>query len=315
MSADVDVVIPVYKHYELTDSCLRHLRAQTQPHRVIVVDDGSDDGGSERLRRDWPDVTVITLPANVGYARACNRGVRSGEAPFVVLLNNDVELDKNCLARAVQPLRDDPATGSVATLMLQVGGERIDSFGVTADPTLAGFARLHGLPAGAAATGRMLLSGPEGTAGAYRRSAWEQVGGFDEGIRAYMEILDLALRLQAAGWTCTGVAAASGVHLGSRTYGRLSRTQRELAGYSRGYLLRRYGVLRRRVGARALATEAVVVVGDALQHRDVAALAGRLRGWRAARGRPRRPWPPARAVDGGISFSRSIALRLGKGQE
>jgi N-acetylglucosaminyl-diphospho-decaprenol L-rhamnosyltransferase len=312
VNAAIDVVVPVYEHYDLTSSCLGLLAKQSVEHSVIVVDDGSRDGSPERLRREWPDVRMLRLESNGGYTRAVNHGVRAGEGEYVVLLNNDVQPRPDCLERLVAPMRHDERVGSVAALML-APGERgaIDSFGVSADVTLAGFARMQGRqPNGIAAAGSA-LTGPEGTAGAYRRTAWEQVGGFDETISAYMEILDLALRLRSAGWSTAQAPDAVGVHLGSVTYGHRSPTQRRLAGFSRGYLLRRYGVLRRRSAPRALLTEALVVAGDAVVCRDLEALRGRLQGWRAAQGRARHPWPPEEAIDHSISLRESLALRRG----
>jgi N-acetylglucosaminyl-diphospho-decaprenol L-rhamnosyltransferase len=307
----IDVVIPVYGHYELTRTCLQALAVQTVPHGVIIVDDGSEDDSLESLRREWPDVTVIALGSNQGYTSAVNRGVEAGKADYVILLNNDVRLRRDCLQRLVAPLRADAGVGSVASLMLTPDGTTIDSVGVTADITLAGFARLQGHHASEASASEPLLTGPEGTAAAYRRGAWEGVGGLDENIRAYMEILDLALRLRVAGWRATSAPDAVGVHLGSRTYGRRSARQRRLAGFSRGYLLRRYGVLSGRAGPRALTTEALVVTADAIQCRDLEALRGRLDGWRAGAGLVLRERPPAEALDSSITFRRSLALRRG----
>jgi N-acetylglucosaminyl-diphospho-decaprenol L-rhamnosyltransferase len=306
----IDVVIPVYGHYELTNSCIEHLARQSVPHRVIVVDDGSRDGSAERLRREWPDVTLVALESNGGYTRAVNRGVQAGEGEYVVLLNNDVQPRADCLERLVAPMERDPAVGSVAALMLQPGDAgTIDSFGVSADATLASFARMRGLLPAQVGLDGPALTGPEGTTGAWRRIAWEQVGGFDETINAYMEILDLALRLSSAGWSTAQAPDAVGVHLGSVTYGRRSPAQRRHAGFSRGYLLRRYGVLRRRVAPRALFTEALVVAGDALVCGDLQALRGRVEGWRAAHECERRPWPPEEAIDHSISLRESFALR------
>ncbi len=307
----IDVVVPVHGRYELTDRCLRHLACQTVAHRVIVVDDGSPDDTVARLQRDWPEATVVELGANHGYTRAVNRGVAAGDGEVVVLLNNDVELRSDCLERLIAPLHEDPCAGSVASLMLEPGEQTIDSIGLTVDVTLAAFARLQGLPVARAHEREPVLAGPEGTAGAYRRAAWEQVGGFDETIRAYMEIVDLALRLCTAGWRAASAPDAVGVHLGSSTYGRRTVVQRRLSGFSRGYLLRRYGVLRTRAAVRALLTEAIVVVVDATLQRDLAALSGRIDGWRAARGRRRHPWPPSAALDAGISLQQSLALRRG----
>jgi GT2 family glycosyltransferase len=278
-------------------------------HDVIVVDNGSTDETRTALRRAWPDVTVVELDHNNPFTQAVNLGVGAGQGEHVVLLNNDVDLRPDCLEHLLAPLQRDPHVGSVATVLLTGDEQAIDSVGVTTDVTLAGFPRLQGLAPERAREERPVLTGPEGTAAAYRRAAWEQVEGLDESIQAYMEILDLAWRLRAAGWTTTCATEAIGVHLGSATFGRGSAHQRRLAGFSRGYLLRRYGVLRGRHAPRALLTETLVVCGDAILARDLTALCGRIAGWRAARGLAQRPMPPAEAIDATISLRDSLALR------
>ena len=137
---------------------------------------------------------------NRGFAEACNRGVAAGSGEIVVLLNNDVDCHPDFLERLVAPLATDPRVGSVAALMLQPGERLIDSAGLASDMTLGAFPRLQGLGVDRARAERPLLAGPAGTAAAYRRSAWEQVGGLDETMFAYMEDFDLALRLRSAGW-------------------------------------------------------------------------------------------------------------------
>lgn len=307
----IDVVIPARDHLELTESCLRHLEAQTVPHRVIVVDDGSTDGTSERLRERWPAVVVERLDAARGFAAACNAGVAAGSGEIVVLLNNDVDCRPDFLERLVAPFDADPRAGAVAALMLQPGEQTIDSMGLCADVTLGAFPRLQGLPAARAAEATPVLACPAGAAAAYRRTAWLDVGGLDEAMFAYMEDFDLGLRLRAAGWRVAGAPGAIGVHLGSATHGHRSAHQRRHGGFSRGYLLRRYGVLRGRAAIRALLTEAIVGVGDAVISRDLAALRGRLAGWRAAGGLPYRTPPPAAAIDPRIGFRSSLRLRMG----
>ncbi len=303
-------MIVAYNRYELTESCLRHLRAQTVDHHVIVVDNGSTDDTQARLRSEWPDVQLERFDDNRGFPEACNRGVSAGAHEIVVLLNNDVDCHPDFLERLVGPLRD-ATVGSVASLMLQRGGESIDSIGLAADAVLAGFPRLQGLPAGHARDATPILAGAAGAAAAYRRVAWEQVGGLDETIVAYMEDFDLALRLRMAGWRSVAEPSAVGVHLGSATNGHRSSWQRLQGGFGRGYVLRRYGLLRGRTALRALATETVVVSGDMLISRDLAALRGRLAGWRAGRSRPRLARPPAECVDPAISFLDSLAMRRG----
>jgi GT2 family glycosyltransferase len=310
MATGIDVVIVAYNRYDLTASCLRHLGTQTAPHNVVVVDNGSTDDTRLRLQQEWPDLTLEQFDSNRGFAEACNRGVAAGTGEIVVLLNNDVDCRPDFLERLVEPLRGG-TVGSVASLMVQPGGERIDSVGLCTDVTLAGFPRLQGLPVARAEQEYPILLGPAGTAAAYRRAAWTQVGGLDEKIFAYMEDLDLALRLRIAGWQAVAAPEAIGVHLGSATHGHRSAWQRRHGGFGRGYLLRRYGVLHSRAAARTLATELAVVLGDLAISRDFAALDGRLQGWRAARACAGLPLPPAESIDQTIDLRHAINLRLG----
>jgi N-acetylglucosaminyl-diphospho-decaprenol L-rhamnosyltransferase len=301
-------VIPTSGRYDLTRECLSHLARQTRPHTVIVSDNGGSEETAERVGREWLSVRLIRSQEHLSFAAACNRGVEKGDGEVVVLLNNDVYCRPDWLERLVAPLEAEPRTGSVACLLVQPGEQRIDSVGLCADSTLAGFPRLAGQEVARAGDMRPRLAGPAGGAAAYRRTAWEQVGGLDEAIFAYSEDLDLALRLRAAGWEAAVAADAVGVHLGSATHGRRTAWQRRHAGFARGYLLRRYGVLRGRHAPRALGIEAAVALGDAIISRDLAAVAGRVAGWRSAGGLSRRA-TPAEALDAAIGMRDSLSLR------
>jgi GT2 family glycosyltransferase len=304
--ASIDVVIPVYGAWEMTQRCLRTLASQTVPHAVIVADNASPDDTLAHLAAEFPEVRVVEMGENAGFARAVNAGVAAGSAEVIVVLNNDVELEPDCLAQLATAF-DEPGTGSAAPLLLAPGGERIDAFGITVDPTLAGYVRLHGrAPDAAEEAAAPPLLGAYGAAAAYRRSAYEAAGGLDERIFMYGEELDLARRLDIAGWRCAGVASARGIHVGGATTVKGSPRQRELGGFARGYLLRRYGVLRTRAALRVLVTETIVVLGDLAIMRDAMALRGRVRGWRAARGLPRHPFPHTAP----IRFADSLRLRV-----
>lgn len=255
----IDVVLPVHGAWEHTDRCLRHLAAQTVPHHVLVADNASPDDTVARIADAFPHVRVIAMGENAGFARAVNHAVKQGTGEIVVVLNNDVDLAPDCLERLASAF-DDSRIGSAAPLLLTVDRMHIDAFGIAADPTLAGFVRLHGQPLDAIARTDSLLPliGPYGAAAAYRRSAFREAGGLDERIFMYGEELDLALRLASAGWRCAGVASARGIHIGGATSGKNSPWQRERGGFARGYTLRRYGVLRTRFALRALARKSVV---------------------------------------------------------
>ncbi|WP_431279769.1 glycosyltransferase family 2 protein [Leifsonia poae] len=307
----IDVVVPVYGKWYLTERCLATLAAQTVPHRVIVVDDAGPDDTADRLRNGYPDVTVVALERNLGFAGACNRGISAGTGDIVVLVNNDVEAEPDLLELLTAPLVADASVGSTTPLLLKPDG-RVDAFGICADATVAGFVRFNGADPDDVDMGTKApkLLGPYGAVAAYRRAAIDAVGPFDEGIRMYGEELDLALRLSAGDWATVAVPEARGIHLGGATSGRGSAEQRRRAGFGRGYLLRAYGVMRTGQAPRALITEAIVCAGDLVLSRDLASTSGRLAGWRAGRAAAARP-RHIPGVDRGIGFVRSLRLRVG----
>ena len=298
MAASVDVVIPTWNARDLLAGCLEHLAAQTyEPVQVIVVDNASDDGTAEMVRERFPDLRVVEMPANVGFGRAVNAGVRAGDGDVVVLVNNDVDVEPGFVDAIVAPLAD-PSVGMVAGMTLMPGDTGVvDGFGIELDATLAAYNRLRG-----AAPDRPpgVLAGPSGGAAAYRRTAYEQAGGFDEALFAYGEDVDLAMRMRAAGWRAAEAPDARGVHLGGASVGVGSPWQRRLGGFARGYLLRRYGVLRGRTAPRAVVFEALVVAWGLVRFRTVVPLTARVRGWRAAAGE-RRELPPE-AIDRSIGW-------------
>lgn len=308
MSA-VDVAIVVYRHWELTQSCLEHLRRQTLEHRVVVCDNGCDERTSRRLAEEYPEVTVVRMERNMSFAVACNAAVAAGRREIVVMMNNDVDARPDFLERLTAPFASRPRLGSVAALLLRPGERQIDSAGLAADRTLSAFPRLKGRAPSEVQAETLVLTGPDGAAAAFRRAAWEQVGGFDEAIFGYMDDFDFGLRLRTAGWETTLAADAVAVHLGSATYGHRSSDQRRKAGFGRAYLLRRYGVLRSRAVLRALLMEGIVVIGDLTLSRDIAAFAGRRAGCRAAARSGHRVWPAREAIDPQIGFIDSMRLR------
>ncbi len=306
----VDVAIVAYRHWELTSSCLRHLAAQTRAHRVYVLDNGCDEGTAERVRAEFPDVRVERLEQNAQFAVACNRVVAAGDGDFVVIMNNDVDARPDFLERLVAPLEAAAHVGSVAAVLLSPGEQVIDSLGIVADATLAPFAHGQGRDVSLLTEELPVLAAADGATAAYRRDVWEQLGGIDEEL-PHHDDFELGLRIQAAGWRVTLAEDAVAVHLRSATRAHQTAFRRHGAGFGRGYILRRYGVLRSRAAPRALATEALVATADAVISRDLAALRGRVDGWRAAGGRSPRPGPGAEALDERISFAESMRLRRG----
>jgi len=300
------VYIPTYNGRERLGKTLRSLRVQTRPVEVVVVDNGSSDGTTELLRGEFPEVELLELGRNLGFGRALNRAVEKHPADPVVLLNNDVE----CEPRFVEALLDAATEGAecaAGVLVQEAAPGLIDSAGVVADRTLMGFDYLHGEPLEVTFEAPDPL-GPTGGAALYRLDAFHATGGFDERIFLYYEDLDLALRLRAAGARCRLAPEARAVHAYSASLGAGSGGKYARTGWSRGYMLRRYGVMSKpRDAVRVLATEGAICAGQVLADRTTTGLRGRLRGWREGGELERRTVPRDALLD--ITPREALALR------
>jgi N-acetylglucosaminyl-diphospho-decaprenol L-rhamnosyltransferase len=300
------VYIPNWNGGEHLARALESLRAQTVEIDVVVADNGSSDGSDQMVAERFPEVRLLRLGENRGFGTALNRAVEAHPADAIVLLNNDAAAEP----RFVEALLDGLGAGvdSVAGVMLQESDPgSIDSAGVVADRTLMGFDYLHGEPVAAAASAPAPL-GPTGGAALYRREAFEAVGGFDERIFLYYEDLDLALRLAARGADCRLAPEARALHAYSAGLGAASAAKYARTGWSRGYMLRRYGVMRDpRLALRTLACEGAIGLGQLFRDRTAAGTSGRLRGYRAGAGLPQREVGRAPLLD--LNAREALALR------
>ena len=271
-----------------------------------MVDNSSADDSVAAVRDRFPDVEVCKLSENLGFGRALNRATRAIDGDPMVFLNNDVECEPGFLRELLNAA--EPGVEMVAGVLVQDDHPHlIDSAGVVVErDTLMAFDYLHGEPVDRLDSASPPL-GPCGGAALFRRGAFESLGGFDERIFIYLEDVDLALRASAAGMQCGLAAKARVRHAYSASLGSRSPRKYERTGWSRGYLLRRYGVMHKPAAAvQALLSEGAVCAGQLAKHRTAAGFTGRLAGWRAGGGLPVHS-PPA---DGLLELSLRERLRL-----
>jgi len=207
--------------------CLRSLSDERQGCKLnrIVVDNGSNDGTVRMVRKRFPDVHIIELERNTGYAHANNVGIRSTNAAYVLVVNPDTYTSRGCLRALVQSLDADERVGSVGPKLLRTeeteriphGEQVIDSTGIRMRRRRSAEDRGAGETDSGQYDAERSVFGISGAFVLYRRSALERgiIGDgffFDELHESYKEDVDLAWRLRSSGWSSRYVPEAVAWH-------------------------------------------------------------------------------------------------------
>ncbi len=279
-SPQVVVVVLNWNGREDTLACLRSLARVDHPDfEVLVVDNGSVDGSEAAIRAAYPDLPFLQTGSNLGFAGGNNAGIawalRRG-ARFVLLLNNDTEVEPDFL-RAMTDAASADGVGIVgATIAYADRPDRLWAFGGGYFDVATGWVR-HVQRIVDPATLR-----PHGTRHFYvtgctmllRRELLETVGGLDESYFHFCEDVDLCLRAEAEGWRATVAPAARLIH-------KVSATTRVASPAFLYYNLRsRLSLVRRHGPAAAPSARAVAVLWLRLWRPALLSGQGRA-GWRA----------------------------------
>ena len=204
--------------------CLDALAAQAAApsFEVIVVDNGSSDGSAAFVASAYPDVRVIALDANAGFAGGNNAGARAARGEWLAFLNNDTIADSAWLARLDAAASARPAYSLVASRIVFLHDpDRIDSAGDGYFRAGGAFKTGHGRRAGEF-TASAEVFGACGAAFLIRRGLFTALGGFDERFFMVYEDVDLSYRARLAGHRCWYAADAIVRHAGSGTLGAVS---------------------------------------------------------------------------------------------
>ena len=217
------VVVPSWNGRRWLPGLVASLEGQQRaPDTVLFVDNGSQDGSVSWLRERGLD--VLELGRNTGFAHAVNRGIERVDADAVALVNTDVELAPDWLARAVSRLEADDGLAAVATKMVLLRAPGVlDDCGDVLRRDGVCEQRGHGHTDDGRWDEAGEVFGASAGAAVYRRDAVLAAGGFDERLFAYLEDVDLALRLRLAGWRCAYEPAVAR-HARHGSAGELDRT-------------------------------------------------------------------------------------------
>jgi GT2 family glycosyltransferase len=231
----IAVAVVSYNTCDVLRACLDSVVSDAADVELVVADNGSTDGRLEMVRREFPRARLLVDRSNPGYGAAANAAVAACEAAYVLLLNSDTVLRAGTIAALAAYLDAHPRVGIVGPRLLNPDG----SLQRSCFPWIGTFRYFFEKSALARTAARIpplrdrlfiRWSSHErarhvpwvlGAALAIRRSAFDQVGGFDPSFFMYGEEVDLAYRLSRTGWQIHFAPVADIVHVGGVSTARL----------------------------------------------------------------------------------------------
>jgi len=228
-------VCAVIVHYRTPLETVRSARAVAETAaeaEIVVVDNASGDDIAQRLAGEVPRARLLRETENRGYGAACNRGARESSSSFLLFLNSDAFVQPGALTALCAAVDADPSAAVVGPRLEYLDGRLQTSIQRLPSPWKI-FCESSGLAA--LSGGRSFLRGhtktrenhgrPQavealmGAAILVRRSAFEEVGGFDEDFFLYAEETDLMARLRRKGYCILYEPRAVVVHTGGASSG------------------------------------------------------------------------------------------------
>ena len=236
---EVTIVIPNYNGEKYLVSCLKALYDNTEEDiQVIVVDNGSADQAIVEAKALYPQVRYILLDRNYGFCKAVNIGIRASDTEYVLLLNNDTEIEKGFVESLLRTIKRNQNIFSVEAKMIQYRNRNLlDSAGTYYNALGWAFARGRDTSAERYDTCCRTFAACAGAA-LYRKKIFDEIGYFDEKHFAYLEDIDVGYRARIYGYINIYEPKAHVVHIGSASTGsRYNEFKVKYSGRNNIYLI------------------------------------------------------------------------------
>ena len=216
----VSIIVPAYNNFSYTYACLKSIAGNTTlPYEVIVADDCSTDK-TKNISQIVKNVVHIRSDKNIHFLLNCNNAAHHAKGKYLFFLNNDTQIQPDCLESLVSLVEKDDSIGIVGSKLLYPNGILQDAGGLVLDDgTAMNIGKFDD------------SSKPEynyvrdvdyitGAALLIRKNIWESIGGFDERyIPAYYEDTDLAFAVRELGYRTVMQPKSVVVHFEGITHG------------------------------------------------------------------------------------------------
>lgn len=235
VQVDISVVIVTWNVRKYVEECLKSLENQVgcPAMEVIVVDNNSSDGTAELIAEHFRHVKFIRSSSNLGFSRANNVGLRHCKGKYICLINPDVNLKPDCLAKIIAFMEQDPSIGILGPQMLASDGRvrrscmrfpsawNIFCSAMGLDAVIKSSRFFGGLQMRDFRFDRICdVDVLNGWFWVVKQDALEQVGPLDERFFMYGEDVDWCYRFYQDGWRAVFYPEAQAVHYGGASSAR-----------------------------------------------------------------------------------------------
>ncbi len=286
----ISVVIPTWNRADLLQSVLANLEDQTKrPDEIVVVDNGSRDASVDVARAHG--ARVISYGENRGFAVAVNDGIVQSTGDWVLILNNDVVLQRDWIERLTSSVWKAESAFGVGKLLRPDGSDEIDGSWDLISRAAYAWRCGYGKKDGTVWSSRRTIRFAPMTAALFSRRVFETVGLLETRFESYYEDVDFGVRCALAGITGTYEPAAVATHMSKTTLGKSSYRVYFLSGRNQVLILAKYYSTRTllRFAWPILVGQCLALLAAAKQRNFWAALRGKwaaIRRWRTFRSGP-----------------------------
>ena len=241
MNELVSVVILNWNGRAYIKGCLDSVLGQDYGNvEIIVVDNASEDESADMVSKSYRDVMLIQNQSNLGFSVGNNIGIQRARGDFVLILNNDTELDRGCITAMKRSIDRDARYGSSASkIYLKDSPGTVDAAGIVVFPDGLSIGRGRFEP-GYLYEKEEDVFFSSGCCALYRREMLEDIKIFgeyyDEDFFAYAEDTDLGWRARLRGWKCVYAPTAVVYHARSASAGKYSSLKAFLVERNRMWL-------------------------------------------------------------------------------
>ncbi|MBN1795986.1 MAG: glycosyltransferase family 2 protein [Sedimentisphaerales bacterium] len=229
---DVSIIIPNYNTRDILRDCLASLYKypMTVSSEIIVVDNASNDGSAEMVKKEFGQIILIENKVNSGYAGACNLGIKKSKGRYLLILNSDTLALEGTIDKIIRFADENPKAAIIGCRALNPD--------MTLQPTcfmypsilnmLLASTYFYKLFPNNKFFGRQAMSWWDrddtrevdvvtGCCMLVRKEAIDNVGMMDESFFMYAEETDWCYRFKKAGWKVMYTPAAEIIHIGGRS--------------------------------------------------------------------------------------------------